>query len=175
MPAKYLFLRLLKKKPRHITQNTVTHYVYWFGCTGGVAIVAYIIASAIPVFGDLVSLSKFMKTYVLSVRSMLIQCSRRPLRHPDVLPANGFDVALRQLGRGQEGPVAEVDLHGLLQRLRRAVRNVPNDCGHVRVPGWRHQLVQGVGRQRGMVVQRQLEFCLIRVDKGRKDVHPRGL
>jgi len=32
------------------------HWVAWLGCTFGVALVAYIIASAIPVFSDLVSL-----------------------------------------------------------------------------------------------------------------------
>ena len=32
------------------------HWVSWLGCTFIVALVAYIVASAIPVFGDLVSL-----------------------------------------------------------------------------------------------------------------------
>lgn len=39
-----------------MTANTLTHWVAWLGCTFGVAIAAYIIASAIPVFSDLVSL-----------------------------------------------------------------------------------------------------------------------
>jgi hypothetical protein len=41
---------------RHLTANTVKHWVIWLGCTFGVTVIAYIIASAIPVFGDLVSL-----------------------------------------------------------------------------------------------------------------------
>lgn len=39
-----------------MSANTVTHWVVWISCTFGISIIAYIIASAIPVFGDLVSL-----------------------------------------------------------------------------------------------------------------------
>ncbi|KAJ6008440.1 hypothetical protein N7540_012416 [Penicillium herquei] len=53
--GKYIFVRLLQGS-RHLVANTVTHWVVWLSCTFGVAIFAYIIASAIPVFGDLVSL-----------------------------------------------------------------------------------------------------------------------
>ena len=55
MPAKYFFIRLLRGT-RHVTANTVTHWVTWLSSTGGVVIIAYIIASAIPNFGPLVSL-----------------------------------------------------------------------------------------------------------------------
>ena len=34
----------------------MTHWAVWIGCTFGIAIISYIIASAIPVFGGLVSL-----------------------------------------------------------------------------------------------------------------------
>jgi hypothetical protein len=34
----------------------MVHWVAWLGCTFGVALIAYIIASSIPVFSDLVSL-----------------------------------------------------------------------------------------------------------------------
>jgi len=34
----------------------VTHWVTWIGCTFGITLISYIIASAIPVFGGLVSL-----------------------------------------------------------------------------------------------------------------------
>jgi hypothetical protein len=34
----------------------MVHWVAWLGCTLGVALIAYIIASSIPVFSDLVSL-----------------------------------------------------------------------------------------------------------------------
>jgi len=40
----------------HLTDPTVRHWVTWLGCTGGIALTAYVIASAIPVFGGLVSL-----------------------------------------------------------------------------------------------------------------------
>lgn len=55
MPAKYVFIRILRGS-RHLTANTVTHWVTWLSCTGGVVVVAYIIASAVPRFGSLVSL-----------------------------------------------------------------------------------------------------------------------
>ncbi|EAU37949.1 conserved hypothetical protein [Aspergillus terreus NIH2624] len=53
--AKYIFVRILQGS-RHLTANTLTHWAVWIGCTFGIALVAYIIASAIPVFSDLVSL-----------------------------------------------------------------------------------------------------------------------
>ncbi|KAJ5702183.1 hypothetical protein N7488_009731 [Penicillium malachiteum] len=53
--GKYIFVRLLRGS-RHLAANTVTHWVVWLSCTFGVAIFAYIIANAIPVFSDLVSL-----------------------------------------------------------------------------------------------------------------------
>lgn len=34
----------------------MTHWVTWIGCTSGTTLISYIIASAIPVFGGLVSL-----------------------------------------------------------------------------------------------------------------------
>jgi hypothetical protein len=39
-----------------LVANTVVHWAVWIGCTFGTTVVAYIIASAIPVFSDLVSL-----------------------------------------------------------------------------------------------------------------------
>jgi hypothetical protein len=39
-----------------LVANTVVHWAVWIGCTLGTTVVAYIIASAIPVFSDLVSL-----------------------------------------------------------------------------------------------------------------------
>lgn len=53
--AKYFFMRILRGS-QHLTRNTPTHWMTWIGCTAGNAIVAYVIASAIPVFGGLVSL-----------------------------------------------------------------------------------------------------------------------
>ncbi|CAI7676839.1 unnamed protein product [Penicillium pancosmium] len=53
--GKYIFVRILQGS-RHLTSNTLTHWVVWLSCTFGVGLIAYIIASAIPVFSDLVSL-----------------------------------------------------------------------------------------------------------------------
>ncbi|GAD94188.1 amino acid transporter, putative [Paecilomyces variotii No. 5] len=55
LPAKYIFVRMLQGS-RHLVANTVVHWTTWLSCTFGIAIIAYIIASAIPVFGSLVSL-----------------------------------------------------------------------------------------------------------------------
>ncbi|KAJ9324406.1 hypothetical protein DTO027B5_4257 [Paecilomyces variotii] len=55
LPAKYIFVRILQGS-RHLVANTVVHWITWLGCTFGIAVTAYIIASAIPVFGSLVSL-----------------------------------------------------------------------------------------------------------------------
>ncbi|KAM0434694.1 hypothetical protein ACHAQK_008610 [Fusarium lateritium] len=55
IPAKYIFLRILRGS-EHLHRNSLVHWGTWLGCTGGVTVVAYIIASAIPVFGSLVSL-----------------------------------------------------------------------------------------------------------------------
>lgn len=40
----------------HLTDPTVRHWASWLGCTFSVTAISYIIASAIPVFGSLVSL-----------------------------------------------------------------------------------------------------------------------
>lgn len=50
-----MFVRILQGS-RHLVANTMVHWSVWLGCTFGTSIVAYIIASAIPVFSDLVSL-----------------------------------------------------------------------------------------------------------------------
>ncbi|KAE8154133.1 transmembrane amino acid transporter protein-domain-containing protein [Aspergillus avenaceus] len=55
LPGKLIFIRILRGS-QHLTGNTVIHWVTWFGCTVGVTIIAYIIASAIPVFDNLISL-----------------------------------------------------------------------------------------------------------------------
>ncbi|KAJ5646999.1 hypothetical protein N7490_003371 [Penicillium lividum] len=53
--GKYIFIRILQGS-RHLVANTMIHWSVWIACTFGTSIVAYIIASAIPVFSDLVSL-----------------------------------------------------------------------------------------------------------------------
>ncbi|KAF2017950.1 hypothetical protein BU24DRAFT_368148, partial [Aaosphaeria arxii CBS 175.79] len=54
-PAKYFFIRFLRGS-QHLSRNTPIHWMTWLGCTAAITIIAYIIASAIPVFGGLVSL-----------------------------------------------------------------------------------------------------------------------
>ncbi|KAE8137477.1 transmembrane amino acid transporter [Aspergillus pseudotamarii] len=53
--SKYIFVRLLQGS-EHLTANTFQHWATWLGCTLGATLIAYIIASAIPVFNSLVSL-----------------------------------------------------------------------------------------------------------------------
>ncbi|KAJ6157900.1 hypothetical protein N7470_005492 [Penicillium chermesinum] len=55
VPAKYIFLRVMRGSP-HLTSSSIRHWAAWLGCTSGVTIVAYVIASGIPVFDGLVSL-----------------------------------------------------------------------------------------------------------------------
>ena len=55
LPGKYIFIRILRGS-HHLTSNTVIHWVTWLGSTFAVTIIAYIIASAVPVFDALVSL-----------------------------------------------------------------------------------------------------------------------
>lgn len=54
-PAKYVFLRALKGS-KHLVSNSKTHWLTWLSCTFGVTVVAYIICSAVPNFGSLISL-----------------------------------------------------------------------------------------------------------------------
>ena len=53
--SKYIFVRLLRGS-HHLSENTFRHWVTWLSYTGGGTLIAYLIASSIPVFGGLVSL-----------------------------------------------------------------------------------------------------------------------
>ncbi|KAH7176097.1 transmembrane amino acid transporter protein-domain-containing protein [Dactylonectria macrodidyma] len=53
--AKYMFVRILRGS-KHLTANTLVHWGTWLSCTFATAVIAYLIASGIPVFGGLVSL-----------------------------------------------------------------------------------------------------------------------
>ncbi|KAF4343017.1 neutral amino acid permease [Fusarium beomiforme] len=55
VPAKYIFLRILRGS-EHLHKNSLIHWGTWLGCTSGITVIAYIIASAIPSFDPLVSL-----------------------------------------------------------------------------------------------------------------------
>ncbi|KAF5633793.1 neutral amino acid permease [Fusarium tjaetaba] len=53
--AKYVFVRLLRGT-KHLSSNSAVHWGTWLACTIITTIIAYLIASGIPVFGGLVSL-----------------------------------------------------------------------------------------------------------------------
>ncbi|KAK2028457.1 transmembrane amino acid transporter [Colletotrichum zoysiae] len=69
LPAKYIFIRLLRGS-RHLTENTMKHWGIWIGCTFGITVMAYIIASSIPVFDGLVSLVGALFGTLLSFQPM---------------------------------------------------------------------------------------------------------
>ena len=54
-PAKYVFLRIMKGS-KHLVSNSKTHWITWLSCTLGVTLAAYVICSAVPNFGSLISL-----------------------------------------------------------------------------------------------------------------------
>ncbi|KAE8408379.1 transmembrane amino acid transporter protein-domain-containing protein [Aspergillus pseudonomiae] len=53
--SKYIFVRILRGS-EHLTANSFKHWATWLSCTFATTVLSYIIASAIPIFGDLVSL-----------------------------------------------------------------------------------------------------------------------
>ncbi|TXT10607.1 hypothetical protein VHUM_02112 [Vanrija humicola] len=53
--GKHWFVLILKGSP-HMTSNSPTHFLTWFGCMFGNIVLGYIIASAIPNFGSIISL-----------------------------------------------------------------------------------------------------------------------
>ncbi|KAJ5355334.1 uncharacterized protein N7496_012546 [Penicillium cataractarum] len=55
IPAKFILVHVLRGS-RHLVNNTPTHWITWLSCTLGITVIAWIIASTIPVFDDLVSL-----------------------------------------------------------------------------------------------------------------------
>lgn len=64
MPAKNVFVRLLRGT-EHLTSNSFKHWATWLGCTGTVALIAYLIASAVPEFSSLISLiGAFLGTFL---------------------------------------------------------------------------------------------------------------
>lgn len=69
LPAKYIFVRILRGS-QHLTNNSLTHWTVWLGCTGGCVISSYTIASAIPVFGGLVSLIGALLGTLMSFQPM---------------------------------------------------------------------------------------------------------
>ncbi|KIW45217.1 uncharacterized protein PV06_03619 [Exophiala oligosperma] len=67
--SKYLFVHILRGS-KHLASPTLVHWATWFGCTISIAVVAFIIASSIPVFGSLVSLIGALLGTLLSFQPM---------------------------------------------------------------------------------------------------------
>ncbi|KAM5354735.1 hypothetical protein ACJ41O_001382 [Fusarium nematophilum] len=67
--AKYVFVRMLRGT-KHLNSNSMVHWGTWIGCTGGATIIAYLIASGIPVFGGLVSLVGALLGTLMSFQPM---------------------------------------------------------------------------------------------------------
>lgn len=55
LAAKFFFVRILKGS-KHLTDGGKVHWITWLSCCAGAVIIEYIIASAIPIFGNLISL-----------------------------------------------------------------------------------------------------------------------
>ena len=55
LTSKYVFVRFLRGS-RHLTSNTLIHWCTWIGCTFGSTVIAYLIASGIPIFNNLIAL-----------------------------------------------------------------------------------------------------------------------
>ena len=54
--AKYLFVRILRQS-RHLQSNSLVHWSVWLGCTASMCVVAFILASGIPIFNYLLALA----------------------------------------------------------------------------------------------------------------------
>ncbi|KAL4754966.1 hypothetical protein BDW72DRAFT_85409 [Aspergillus terricola var. indicus] len=53
--AKYVFVRVLSKT-QHLQSNTLVHWTVWFSCTTILGALAFVLASAIPIFNYLLAL-----------------------------------------------------------------------------------------------------------------------
>ncbi|KAF5588027.1 neutral amino acid permease [Fusarium subglutinans] len=69
LASKHVFVRILRGS-KHLAANTFTHWASWTGCTFGITVVAYVIASGIPIFGGLVSLIGALLATSLSFQPM---------------------------------------------------------------------------------------------------------
>ncbi|BCS19253.1 uncharacterized protein APUU_12081S [Aspergillus puulaauensis] len=69
IPSKFIFVHILRGS-RHLNSNSPIHWATWLGCTFGITLIAYIIASAIPVFDALVSLIGALLGPVMCIQPM---------------------------------------------------------------------------------------------------------
>lgn len=61
-----MFVRFLRGS-HHLTNRTVKHWAVWLSCTSAVTLLAYIIASSIPGFGNLVILIGALFGTIISI------------------------------------------------------------------------------------------------------------
>ncbi|RAL07363.1 putative amino acid transporter (Mtr) [Aspergillus homomorphus CBS 101889] len=69
LPSKFIFVSLMRGT-RHLNANSFKHWAIWLSCTFGATMIAYIIASAIPVFNSLVSLIGALLGTLMSFQPM---------------------------------------------------------------------------------------------------------
>ncbi|KAJ4123039.1 hypothetical protein NW768_010031 [Fusarium equiseti] len=69
LASKHVFVRVLRGS-KHLAANTFVHWASWIGCTFGITVVAYVIASGIPIFSGLVSLIGALLATSLSFQPM---------------------------------------------------------------------------------------------------------
>ena len=54
--AKYLFVRILRNS-KHFQRNSLIHWGTWIACTSSLGIISFLIASGVPIFNHILSLS----------------------------------------------------------------------------------------------------------------------
>lgn len=54
--AKYIFVRILRDSV-HLQKNSLVHWSTWLGCTFGMSVVSFLLASGIPIFNYLLALA----------------------------------------------------------------------------------------------------------------------
>ncbi|KAL1655575.1 hypothetical protein SLS61_001596 [Didymella pomorum] len=81
-PAKYVFLRALKGS-KHLVSNSKTHWITWLSCTLGVTVAAYIICSAVPNFGSLISLVGALLATFMSMQPLAAMWLYDNLKRPN--------------------------------------------------------------------------------------------
>ncbi|KAJ0166204.1 N amino acid transport system protein [Colletotrichum tanaceti] len=69
LASKHIFVRILRGS-KHLAANTLIHWSTWLGCTFTVSLVAYLIASGIPVFNSLISLIGALLGTMISFQPM---------------------------------------------------------------------------------------------------------
>ncbi|KAF9691493.1 hypothetical protein EKO04_010237 [Ascochyta lentis] len=100
-PAKYVFLRALKGS-KHLVSNSRVYWMTWLSCTLGVTIAAYIICSAVPNFGSLISLVGALLATFMSLQPLgamwLYDNLKRPSKGPRWMAGVAFALFVILIG-----------------------------------------------------------------------------